>query len=151
MHAHLLARMCSTAEACGWVDLTCCEGGPPSLCDSTRRFCACVVGQVSLASRLRKMWSLYFASGQIQLLSAPAGLLSWHSCPQGTDPAAQPESSYLLPYPASPGFPERCVGLCHLGVGGATLIPSEVGRVSASMPQPSSPCTNLGLGQLRPP
>ena len=149
MHAHLLARMCSTAEACGWVDLTCCEGGPPSLCDSTRRFCACVVGQVSLASRLRKMWSLYFASGQIQLLSAPAVLLSWLSCPQGTDPAAQPESSYLLPYPASPGFPERCVGLCHLGVGGATLIPSEVGRVSASMPQPSSPCTNLGLGQLR--
>lgn len=97
------------------------------------------------------MWSLYLVSGQIQLLSAPAvlglGVAAHRGQTQPLSLSAVISCLTLLPQ----AFPERCVGLRHLGVVGATLAPAEVGGVNASMPEPSSPCTNLALGQSRPP
>ena len=45
-----------TSPAMGWC--------PPPFLTPEEPFCACVVGKVSLTSRMRNMWSLYLLSGQ---------------------------------------------------------------------------------------
>ena len=47
-------------------------GDAPSLLTSEEPFCACVVGEVSLTSRMRDIWSFISYLGRAQLLLSPA-------------------------------------------------------------------------------
>ena len=98
MHAHLLAKMDSSAEAFGKVDTTYYGVAPPPFLAPKEPFCTCIVGKFSLTSRMRNMWSLYFFSGQ-----DAAPLYPYHylyigaSVHRGQTSAAQPgESPPLL-------------------------------------------------------
>ena len=62
---------------------------PPSL-TLEEAFCACIVGKVSLTSRMRNIWSLYLSSLIRAGLSSSSLLLlssCWSICSQGLNPA----------------------------------------------------------------
>ena len=82
MHAYLLAQMDSSAEAYGMTDIT-YYWWP---LNSEEPFCTCVVGKVSLTSRMRNnMFSLSFIWAGLTSSSLLPLFLSWNICPQGTD------------------------------------------------------------------
>ena len=70
--AHLLAKMDSSEEAYGQVDITYYEVTPPPFLTSKEPFCVCVVGKVSLTSRMKNMWSFISYLDRAQLLLPPA-------------------------------------------------------------------------------
>ena len=73
VRAHLLAKMDSSEEAYGRLNIT------PFL-TSKEPFCACIVGKVSLTLRMRNMWSLIWAG-----LSSSSSSSSWSISPQATN------------------------------------------------------------------
>ena len=79
---HFLAKMASSEEACGQVDII-----PFMICKES--CCRCVLGKVLWTLRMRKVLSHFWAG-----LSSSSSL-SWDTCPQGT------KSSYTAPSPFS--------------------------------------------------
>ena len=108
MYVHLLAKMDSSPEAYGKVDITYCGVAPPPFLALEEPFCACVVRKVSLTSRMRYMWSLYLLSGQD---SAPL-CSSYYLClgvsvHRRQSSAAQP-GAHLSPALNPPGIIHSC-------------------------------------------
>ena len=99
VHAHLLAKMDSSEQVYRYSDITYCGVvAPPSL-TLEEAFCACVVGKVSLTSRMRNTWSLYLSSLICAGLSSSSLLLlssCWSICSQGLNPAAK-SAAHLSP------------------------------------------------------
>ena len=93
----LLAKMDSSEEVYGEVDITYYGVVPPLFLAPEEPFCACVVGEVSLILRMRNMWSLYLFSGQSS--APPSSCYCLHlgvSVYRGQGPAAQP-GAHLSP------------------------------------------------------
>ena len=76
----LSAKMDSSKEAYGQVDITYYEVTLPPFLTFKEPFCACVAGKVSLTLRMRDMWSLSLIWAGLSFSSL---LLFWSICPQG--------------------------------------------------------------------
>ena len=64
VHVLLLARIDSSKEACGQLDITYCDVTPPSLLTSKEPFLSMDIGrEFSLNLNMRNMWSLTCGAG----------------------------------------------------------------------------------------
>ena len=81
VHAHLLAKMDSSKEDYGYVDITCYRVVPIPFLTFKESFCPRAVRKVSLTSRRWNMWSFISYLGRAQL---PSCFSSWSICAQGT-------------------------------------------------------------------